>query len=702
MTGPKRTRTIQRVRSTTDRADLFHVGVERLLEHSTVHGLSHVSTAATKLGRITWFCLLLAGIAGFFTNLSFIIDRYLTRPVLTSYISEYEGFIWPDITLCNAMAPYSLHLHGRIPKWQALRNQASAFAQKLNSSLFASIDSQDQNEIAIQALMYSTLSPPEYGVGEPEEFIQFVATDVGYQGIILTVEISGNMTHLNPPLKKYFHTQVLQKRYNVPCYTLQLRHSLTAVQSNQVNSIGLGVKFNVESYRIINSSYASPYIDLFISHPGHAPHDDPIEMLPGYTLSLSLRMSRLRREPARLSCRTDFYTTEVFDPDLVTKRRVNGSATFCHRIVSQHLYLNSCHCYSPFLPYPVVYNHKLFSKMAILCFNMSRFSVAQINRNADCMLRIYERYQLSSVYNSVPEARACEQFRKPLCDDVEYKLSDIRRTAMVELWSNSYNEARIAFLTSSFQNLFSSDIPPEQLVSWLDSDTKDDNTKDNDSMPKILKYMRDNFGLLSVNRKSELGELVREELEYPLSELMSDVGGLMGLWIGISVIGLFEIVELCGFAIMTAVAWLVDLCRLPTVCVIFERASANCETRRMPDTRCMKTNFREQPQQSLLWKHRILGRRASERHLSEPEGCEVHMTKFDRINPGEPNNFAIDHNSSPFVHPETSSQQLTLVSQNATVPSSTQISFSIVSTPHCTAESCETNYQSEDDCVDEQ
>ncbi|KAF7257854.1 hypothetical protein EG68_09129 [Paragonimus skrjabini miyazakii] len=222
MTGPKRTRIIQRIRSTTNRADLFHVGVERLLEHSTVHGLSHVSTAATKLGRITWFCLLLAGIAGFFTNLSFIVDRYLTRPVLTSYISDYEGFIWPDITLCNAMAPYSLHLHGRIPKWQALRNQASALAEKLNSSLFASIDNQDQNEIAIQALMYSTLSPSEYGVGEPEEFIQFVATDVGYQGIILTVEISGNMTYLNPPLKKYFHTQVLQKRYNVPCYTLQL------------------------------------------------------------------------------------------------------------------------------------------------------------------------------------------------------------------------------------------------------------------------------------------------------------------------------------------------------------------------------------------------------------------------------------------------------------------------------------------------
>ncbi|KAF7233306.1 hypothetical protein EG68_02806 [Paragonimus skrjabini miyazakii] len=481
-----------------------------------------------------------------------------------------------------------------------------------------------------------------------------------------------------------------------------LRHSLTAVQSNQVSNIGLGVKFNVESYRIINSSYASPYIDLFISHPGHAPHDDPIEMLPGYTLSLSLRMSRLRREPARLSCRTDFYTTEVFDPDLVTKRRVNGSATFCHRIVSQHLYLNSCHCYSPFLPYPVVYNHELFSKMAILCFNMSRFSTAQINRNADCMLRIYERYQLSSVYNSVPEARACEQFRKPLCDDVEYRLTDIRRTAMVELWSNSYNEARIAFLTSSFQNLFSSDIPPEELDSWLDNNTKDDNNRDNYSMPKILKYMRDNFGLISLNRKSELGELVREELEYPLSELMSDVGGLMGLWIGISVIGLFEIVELCGFAVMTAVAWLVDLCRLPTVCVIFERSQAKCEARKTSETRCVKTNFRMQPQRTLLGKQRILGRRANKRHLAEPEVCGDDATKYDQINPDEPNNFVTDHNSSPFAHLDTSNQQLPLVSQTVIVPSDTQISFSLITTPECANESCETNYQSEGDCVAEQ
>ncbi|VDP66138.1 unnamed protein product [Echinostoma caproni] len=543
---------VQKERLIPVRRQKFYLGVRRLLEHSTVHGLSHVSTASSRIGRSIWLILWLAGVAGFFTNLSFIVSRYMTRPVLTSYKHDHESFIWPDITLCNPMAPYPVHLRNRTEKWNELRLRATRVAKNISEDLFAAIDDAEQLEIAIQALLYSTISPEQFGVGEPQELIQFVAADKGRSGIHLTVEMYSTFTDLDAPKTQYFHAQMLQKRHNIPCYTLQLAHVLSQEDCLSTNQVSLGLKFNHDSFLIINSSYAPRNIDLFISLPGHFPEDESMELLSGYTHKVSVSMTRFIREPNRLPCRTDEFVAQMFDANLKTRREIVGSADFCHKLVSQRLYINNCGCYSPFLPYPVVDEHLLVHGQPVLCFNMSHFNITSIDQNAKCMYDVYTQYHDHSVYMNLPEAQYCETFRStPPCESTSYMPESLRRTPIIELWSDTINEGRTAFLTSTFESVFGPDLPEERIRQLLNNSGNNSN---------MFTYMRNNFGMVTISRKFPRGTLTHEELEYPLSELLSDLGGLMGLWIGISVIGLFEVVELLAFVSLSMISALIERC----------------------------------------------------------------------------------------------------------------------------------------------
>ncbi|GAA41547.2 degenerin unc-8 [Clonorchis sinensis] len=319
-------------------------------------------------------------------------------------------------------------------------------------------------------------------------------------------------------------------------------------ERKRVRKVALGLKFNIESHMIINTSYVSPTLDFIISRPGHMPHDEPIELLPGYMHYIGLNFQRFKREPSKRPCRNNVFEVEVFDANLATKYPVHGSATLCHRILSQNLYIKHCGCYSPFLPYPVIPSHPDFDDSPVLCFNMSRFKIEQLNQNAKCMFNLLQKYQDPVTYMNIPEAQECEYLGSvPPCEDIEHQLIQTRRTPLWELWSEKYNDARLSFLKAAFQLVFEVDIVQNRLGKSFHMN--------NDSEP-ALRYLRENFALVTIERKVEKGELIREDLEYPLAELLSDIGGLMGLWIGISVIGLFEVLELLGLMSVTVVEWL--------------------------------------------------------------------------------------------------------------------------------------------------
>ncbi|KAH8857698.1 degenerin unc-8 [Schistosoma japonicum] len=309
-----------------------------------------------------------------------------------------------------------------------------------------------------------------------------------------------------------------------------ISRNLNSTVYQRIEKLAFGIKFNYQSYLIINSSYTSHMIDLYITLPNHFPNLEPIELTPGYTNHIELEMIRIKRIKEHVNCHENTYSTMIYDGDLLTKRKIYGNGELCHRILSQFLYVNECNCYSPFLPYGY-YNHLIQSSTnkPILCLNMSIFNNEQLANNSNCMYHVYQKYSNTSLYMSLLEAKQCDYYQySPNCDNVHYNHLGIHRKTMTELWSNTYNEARAAFLISSFRDVFTD--------TTINNTTTYNHYNSNIllSTHEILTKMRNNFGLLTIERSTSQGKLIREEQEYSLAQLLSDIGGNMGLWIGIS------------------------------------------------------------------------------------------------------------------------------------------------------------------------
>ena len=56
-----------------------------------------------------------------------------------------------------------------------------------------------------------------------------------------------------------------------------------------------------------------------------------------------------------------------------------------------------------------------------------------------------------------------------------------------------------------------------------------------------ISKLKNDFILLEIETPPLRTDLYEEEAEYSFSNLLSDIGGLMGLWLGMSVMGIFEI-----------------------------------------------------------------------------------------------------------------------------------------------------------------
>ena len=57
-------------------------------------------------------------------------------------------------------------------------------------------------------------------------------------------------------------------------------------------------------------------------------------------------------------------------------------------------------------------------------------------------------------------------------------------------------------------------------------------------------FFRRTFSNIQILREEEKGPLITEQYQYPLPTFLSGVGGTLGLWLGASLAGLCEILEL--------------------------------------------------------------------------------------------------------------------------------------------------------------
>lgn len=487
----------------------FQLEVSNILKSSTIHGLSHVSSATSRQSKVFWLILVLAGIGGFTANLVFIVERYLSNPVLTTYTTEYEPFQWPDITFCNPSAPIAFSRHPELKeKWYTLLNRSA--------QLYGSLRLHDDEHPGL-IFALSSLNPSEYFYNDFQHVIAVGPyADVGKRTIDRSIEFLDAVKAL-PQGRLGFYNRLMFSRYPMPCYTFQASRytSLPGFQNltQDLRQVFFAVTADFESYGIFNSDYIYRGVFLHLSHPDHLAQGEGYLLLPGFNNFVSSKMSRIMYHKKKRNCRDSHFSLELYDALLLNTKVYQGSYLDCKHYLSQRMYLTRCQCYNPFLP--------IFKTAQVpprLCLNMTLFNGTEIRRNFRCLQGTFEHYNSSTDFEKLVE-KECGQFLRPECEHTSYS-KDFRTDMWIEVWSEESNARRSNFLYQVAANFF--------------------NVSKNDA----FRELRKNIAYVFIQRYAAHGDLVKEEPEYPLSELISDVGGLMGLWLGLSVVGLFELVEI--------------------------------------------------------------------------------------------------------------------------------------------------------------
>ena len=268
------------------------------------------------------------------------------------------------------------------------------------------------------------------------------------------------------------------------------------------------MKFNYDSYRLFNASWGFISTWLFIHNKNEIPVK-PIILTPGFKTDLIITQTRQLYSGIQRPCRTEEFKIDLYDALLQSTQTFEGDGEDCESIESQRFFVKMCGCYSPLLP--IYKNESGFPK---ICSNTSMFSNSEIINNVNCLLDVYDKF-----YDKDFKEK-CSKYKPMKCDSISYK-TEVRNEMITELWSNSFNEMQNDYYKRFHQSKFT---------------TKNDEEN-------FIEKLRKNYIILYIRRPYETGDFYKEQSEYPFSELLSDIGGLMGLWMGVSVVGLFEVVQ---------------------------------------------------------------------------------------------------------------------------------------------------------------
>lgn len=488
--------------------------LREIFESSSISGLPKIVGADNPYSRFFWTILLIGGIIGFAINMYYLTQRFVSEPVLNIQVAEYEKFVWPEIVLCNPMNPLPFWRLNYSTKWNDLQKKTKRFLN-LTYNYVKLVNYE-------HALLMSSINPHEFGVHQASNMFPFWRIKFESSGISAFTNSYYDQAYMTVPQTSHFQSRQHVILFPTPCYSFSTTTQPVLMAKDRLDVLGeilFPISTIAKDYERFNCHVDDRGVHLYII-PVNAtiPDRRTARLTPGRKVKASLRMHRNERLKSKTNCTDARFEIELYDALFQTSRVFHGTFSDCKSFVTQRLFLETCKCYNPFFPI-----HRSSQHPPKLCLNTTLFSDSVIRSNLKCMNKVLAQTLYSKKNNDDFVAsvdRQCGEFKRLPCNEVSYSVD----TEVSEISENVHEKRKV----------FAS-----QVAEYLPGLKKGDS----------LKKIKNNVILLNVAKLSNFGSYNAQELEYDVAQFISDIGGIVGLWIGLSVVGVFELLEMLFAAV---------------------------------------------------------------------------------------------------------------------------------------------------------
>lgn len=505
---------------------------------TTMHGVPKIILARSLFGRIVWSVICLVAGLMFFAQLTEILTRYFSYPKKVTVEVVPVSVPFPAVSLCN-MRNLDFYVLNQINR-MFIETQGDAIPH-INATDDRFISAYMKyvarytrlwNESAVQfnytKEFQEVFSRTTLSSNIREDVVSSAAIQL--QEFIVSCFFGGNSCSLTNDFTKFFDP------YYFNCYT----YSLPRNDSRRFQALSEGIE-NGWSAILLTGSGMLDRNEGILLLPGlhesrspvsasdgvrvvvHPPDSKPFPLTegydipPGYSVSLGIRPRKnVRVGPPHGDC---------------TQGQGNGYRMMnCMKMCLQRHVIQTCGFYDVSLPTITELTNIHPCRLDNFVPDSCMFTVSE--SCIEALQQLNERIQCGRQVRDVVTRNTTLTGKclcHPPCNEVIYDVS-----YSLSKWPTSGYEGDAAFIDifyiTNFTERFEGTPKYDTISEYFSVKNREEAIKD---FARLNVYVADNNVIIT-----------QESPDYELSQLVSDIGGQLGLWIGISVITITEMLEL--------------------------------------------------------------------------------------------------------------------------------------------------------------
>ncbi|KAG8194765.1 hypothetical protein JTE90_026405 [Oedothorax gibbosus] len=537
--------------SRTPYSSLLHTYVQQ----TTTHGIRKIASSHPRGRRAFWALVFMISLSVCIYHCSYLIGNFLTNPKVTITQEKDADYVqFPSLTVCNL----NVIKQDFVRKYFKLTSETNA-AKKSTKTTFklgnsSTVCYQSEEELLRQSAV--DLSDTWLYLGVTKDNL----SDHGhkYEDLIVQCTYNSNDCNDNTTAFMVVKSSVTSPIFGL-CHTIAIQNRRTkkpSVIKKGGTTQGLRLTLNIERaeyWDLISSEYG---VRLMVHPQGTYPtlQRGGIIASPGRSVHIGVKRKVTVLLPGREgSCSGTFSDSQIvprlkkldldFDLD-----QVKYTYEHCNTLCQNTLLFEKCSC--------------LDEQPRIAPGNKTpkwKFCNPCNREEAKC------RSEVLKNFNDMPDE--CDVICKPSCNSVRYDISLSKAD-----WPNLDHQQFV--MNRSFEAWQGIPEAMGLLRGFFADDAINATAFVNDT------FFKENLLRVHLFVEEMTYMSVEEKYSYTLPKLLADLGGCLGLYLGVSVISIMEFVDLCG-------SWSV-LCLLRR-----SPFSSNSTQQRRTSTRKRRKNRRE-------------------------------------------------------------------------------------------------------------